>query len=86
MPTTEEWKAHFRAKPFTPLHTHRALAMRVLIVATTRLEGTWKAYADAVPGMTHDNEWQMVLRNGDELPEAVARVLFPFFEEVPYAR
>lgn len=70
---------------WTPIiHTH-ALAMRVLTVAKTRIEGTWAAYCDAVPGWDHDKEWPAVLRNGDKLPEEVARALFPMFEDLLYA-
>lgn len=65
--------------------TYRALAMRVLAVAHTRVEGTWAAYCDAVPGMNHDREQDAVLKTGDKLSETVARALFPRFEKLPYA-
>lgn len=63
-----------------------ALASRVLVVATTRIEGEWKAYADAVLGHNHDNEEEAVLDHGDQLPEQLARAIFPVMREVPYAR
>ena len=63
-----------------------ALASKVLCVAHTRIEGTWCAYCDAVPGWKHDEEYEGVLHHGDKLPEAIAKVLFPIFAEVPYAR
>jgi len=80
-----DWQAHFATKPFIPLFLRRALAMRVLCVATTREEGAWAAYCDAVPGYDHQAEEDAVLRHGDKLPEPVARALFPHFEGVPYA-
>ena len=63
-----------------------ALANRVLAVAATRVEGTWAAYCDAVPGDKHTAEANAVLANGDKLMEEVARVLFPMFKDLPYAR
>lgn len=54
-------------------------------VARTRVEGTWAAYVDAVPGNTHSAEFQAVLENGAKLIEPIARALFPQFKEVPYA-
>ncbi len=72
-------------KNWTPtIHVH-ALACKVLVVAQTRIEGTWSAYCDAVPGDKHSAEWPAVLANGDKLMEEVARVLFPEFNELPYA-
>ncbi len=62
-----------------------ALANKVLAVAATRIEGTWAAYCDAVPGDKHTAEANAVLANGDKLMEEVARVLFPMFKDLPYA-
>lgn len=73
------------ASEFTPVIRRRALASRVLVVARTRIEGTWAAYCDAVPGYDHDNEERAVLLRGDKLPERVAAALFPEFDGVPYA-
>ena len=64
---------------------YKALATRVLVVARTRVDGTWKAYCNAVPGEHHSKEIQEVLDYGDQLREDVARVLFPEFKELPYA-
>lgn len=61
-----------------------ALAMRVLAVANTRVEGAWSAYIDAVPGMNHAAEEEEVLRHGSKLSEGVARLLFPLFNELSY--
>ena len=63
---------------------HYALSQRVLAVATTRIEGAWSAYIDAVPGMNHAEEEAEVLAHGNKLPEQVARVLFPLFKELNY--
>lgn len=80
-----DWEKHFAQTNFHPYQRHYALAMRVLAVATTRVEGTWCAYCDAVPGNHHDYEMSEVLDHGDKLGEEVARVLFPEMEGVPYA-
>ena len=70
---------------WTPLIRTRALASRVLAVAQTRVECAWAAYVDAVPGMNHETEFDDVLRTGAKLDEAIARALFPYFADVPYA-
>ena len=62
------------------------LAAKVLAAATTRIEGTWKAYINSVPGKRHDLEYNEVLRHGDEIPEHIAKVMFPDFADLPYAR
>ena len=74
------------AQMWIPVQRHTALARQVLIVAQTRVEGAWKAYADAVPGFCHEYEVGPVLANGSELPEKIAQVLFPCFEGIPYAK
>ena len=63
----------------------RALARRVLVVVETRVDGTWVAFIDAVPGENHDNEEAEVLRSGTKLQENIARLLFGYFENMPYA-
>lgn len=68
-----------------PTICRHALTSRVLVVARTRIEGVWAAYADAVPGINHDKEWQNVLDMGDKVSEQIARSLFPQFADVPYA-
>ena len=65
---------------------YSALASRVLCAAHTRIEGTWCAYCDAVPGASHNSEYAAVLHYGDKLPETIAKVIFPRFSDVPYAR
>jgi len=66
--------------------TRRALARCVLVVATTRIEGMWAAYCDAVTGKNHDEEWQMVLHEGCKLPAVWARAMFPIFDDIPYSQ
>lgn len=70
---------------FTPVIVTYPLAMKVLAVAQTRIEGTWAAYIDAVPGMNHQYEIHRVLADGQKLAEGIARSMFPCFKEVPYA-
>lgn len=87
----EPWRSHFPksredAQAWRPLTRRRALASRVLVVAHTRIEAAWSAYADAVPGRDHDAEQQAVLDHGDKVSEQVARCLFPEFDGVPYAQ
>lgn len=85
-----EWaRGHFPGpgdptEGWQPLISVHALASRALVVATTRIEGAWCAYADAVPGMNHEAEKYAVLRHGDKVSEELARVLFPGFERIPY--
>jgi hypothetical protein len=87
---SEPLRSHFaksveEAQTWEPIVLYRALAVDVLVAATTRIECAWAAYCAAVPGVNHHNEWREVLSHGDKLPEGVARALFPFFAEVPYA-
>lgn len=72
----QEWKSYT---------TYVALASNVLAVANTRIEGGWSAYCGAVPGVRHSFEWQAVLREGDKLPEHIARAIFPQFVGVRYS-
>ena len=70
---------------WTPTIRTHALARRVLVVARTRIEGKWAAYCDAVPGDNHKLEVDEVLKRGDKMPEYIARVLFPEFDDIPYS-
>jgi len=63
-----------------------ALASKVLAVATTRIEGTWKAYINAVPGIDHSEEFNDVLQYGEDPGERIARAIFPDFYDIPYVR
>lgn len=66
---------------------YTAIHQRVLVVASMRVEGTWKAYVTPVPGISHHEEaplyWE---RDGEQLGERHARAFFPYLNEVPYAR
>ena len=87
-----DWSTHFpkrgdreACESWRPYIRRHELAMRVIAVAKTRIEGSWAAYIDAVPGDNHDRETPAVLERGAKLREPVARVLFPELEGVPYA-
>lgn len=87
----EPLRSHFpksieEAEVFTPMQRYRALSSRVLVVAQTRVHCAWAAYCDAVPGINHREELSSVVSRGAKLDENVARLLFPEFDEVPYAR
>jgi len=71
---------------FKPKITVYALSSTALIVCTTRVEGTFKAYCKGVPGMDHRSEAVEVLRWGDDIGEPLARFLFPQYKDLPYAR
>ena len=79
-PTSSQEAAAWR-----PTFFRRALASRVLVVATTRVECAWAAYIDAVPGLNHALEQDAVVRHGGKLDEWLARCLFPWLVGVPYA-
>lgn len=86
----EPLRSHFpknvpEAENWEPIVRVRALSTRVLAVARTRVECSWAAYIDAVPGQRHSEEFDNVLDHGSKLDEKFARVLFPEFKEVPYA-
>jgi hypothetical protein len=69
-----------------PATRYVALNRDVLCVATTRAEGTWKAYCAAVPGQNHDEEWQAVLAQGCPMMADIAKIVFPDFAILSYAR
>lgn len=76
--------------PWEPAIRYRALHQKVLVVARTRIEGKWKAYCGPVAGMDHDKEAlddsTGPLYDGDDVGEKLARVLFPEFDGIPYAK
>lgn len=45
----------------------------------------WAACIDAVPGQNHRFEQIGVLDHGAKLDESLARLLFPEFDDLPYA-
>jgi len=69
-----------------PEITVYALSSTALIVCTTRIEGSFRAYAKGVPGMDHKAEAAQVLKWGDDIGEDLARFLFPQYEDLPYAK
>ena len=73
------------ATDWEPTVRRFALNRDVLVVARTRIEGKWAAYCKAVPGRNHDYEMDGVLYDGSKVPERVARVLFPDFNDIKYA-
>ena len=66
---------------------YRALGTKILCVAVERVEGAWCAYIKDVPGESHQDELQSVMRHGYKLPENIALEVFPRFKEreLPYA-
>ena len=71
---------------FKPKFYRHMLHRQVMVIAKTRIEGTWKAYCFPVPGLNHDNEEYLWEAEGQQLPEHEARVMFPFLKDTPYAR
>lgn len=67
------------SKDLTPKRSYKALHKQILVVATTRIEGTWCAYIGPVRGVSHENEYRGVLLNGNKLPEDLATFMFPDF-------
>ncbi len=87
---SEPLRSHFpktpdEARDWTPLVRTYRLSSKVLAVANSRIECAWAAYIDAVPGEDHSREAFLVLESGDKLAEPIARLLFPLFDDVPYA-
>lgn len=87
---SEPLRSHFpktrdEAMDFQPLIRYRALSSKVLVVAQTRIETAWCAFVDAVPGENHRDEFKAVASYGAKVDEKLARLLFPEFDEVPYA-
>lgn len=74
------------AKDWQPIFRTQCLHWRVMMVAKTRCEGAWKCYCTPVPGVSHDAEVHLWQRDGTQVEEKFARVLFPEFDDLPYAR
>jgi hypothetical protein len=75
------------AETWEPRFGYRALHRNVLAVMKTREEGTWKCYIVPVPGQNHDREMMELWRTeGAQADEALARALFPYMNDIPYAR
>ena len=73
----ENWKPTIR---------YMALHSEVLLVARTRIEGAWSAYCVPVPGDDHEKEIYLWRNEGNKILEEIARVVFPEFGELPYAK
>ena len=59
-----------------------ALAPKVLVVASIHYTDSgelfdWTAYVDAVPGVSHSKEWELVAQNGAKISGKIAEILFP---------
>jgi hypothetical protein len=61
------------------------LHRQVMVVGRIRHDG-WKAYCFPVPGQNHDDEEFLWETEGSQLSEKVARTMFGFLEDLPYAR
>lgn len=91
MPYPQWLDGHFptgpeEARGWKPIVSYKAMHQKVIVAAQTRIEGAWSAYCGPVPGMCHDDEYQLVLDTGDKMSKKVAEALFPEFEGVPYDR
>jgi len=69
---------------WSPTIARYSLSPNVMVVARTRIEGTWGAYVAAVPGQSISHDEKLTLDNGTKLPEKIARVIFEQFEEMKY--
>ena len=71
----QEWSAKIARYSLSP---------NVMVVARTRIEGTWAAYVAAVPGQSLSEDEKLTLDNGTKLSEKIARAIFSTFEEMKY--
>lgn len=71
---------------FEPKVFRHTLARDILVVARTRVEGTWKAYIGSTGEWSHKNSVGAILDHGTAVREPLARVIFPHFKKLPYAR
>ena len=69
---------------WSPTIARYSLSPNVMVVARTRIEGTWAAYVAAVPGQSLEEDESLTLDNGSKLPEKIARAIFEHFEEMKY--
>jgi hypothetical protein len=65
--------------------TYRALHSKILFVAVTRIEGFWSCYCVPVAGRHHEVEKHLWQLEGNKVSEAIARLLFPQYPNIPYA-
>lgn len=71
---------------FKPQVLRQTLARDIVVVASTRVEGTWKAYIASTKERSHKDAVPAVLERGTAVREPIARVLFPHFKNLPYSR
>ena len=71
--------------PETQIFWH-TLARDIVVVARSRIEGTWKAYIASTDERSHKDAISEVLAHGTTVKEPIARYLFPHFKDLPYAR
>lgn len=83
---SEEDDTPLKPGEFRPKFSTRRLHRQILVVAKTRMEGAWSAYIFPVPGENHDEEAKLWQTEGVKLPENLARVMFPEFKDLKYAR
>jgi hypothetical protein len=69
---------------WSPTIARYSLSPNVMVVARTRIEGTWAAYCAAVQGQSLSHDEKFTLDNGSKLPEKIARAIFEQFEELKY--
>lgn len=81
----QHFPCDFPIDEWSPVTDYKALDSRVLIVMTTRIEGTWRAYIGVVSGYSHNAEWPTVLDQGSPAQESVARACFPSMKAIPYS-
>jgi hypothetical protein len=74
------------ADAWEPVFYREALHQQIIVVGKTRIEGKWNAYIFPVPGHNHEQEMSLWETEGAKLSEDLARMFFPQFEGVPYAR
>lgn len=67
-----------------PYITYTALCSTVLLVAKTRIEGTWSCYCTPVPGKNHQEEKHLWRDCGTKIRASIAVAAFPQFDELPY--
>lgn len=77
---------HTECDGWEPYVTSRPLHSKVLAVAKSQIQFCWKAYIRDVPGLCHEDEIDLVIEDGATLPVEIAKVLFPQFKGIPYAR
>lgn len=79
-------KIALREGAYIPVLRIHALHRNVIVLAASRIEGTWKAYCAPVAGVDHEKEYIHVHEHGVDVGGNIARAIFPQFKGVPYAK